>query len=81
MSQPRAPLFVEQVVTNVAAALDESVFELTPLGEAVDLELVDSFFERSALPAAGLVVAFDYDGHTVTVDGTGDVTLSESLSD
>ena len=68
--------FVERVVRNVAAALDKGVFELAPLGETVDLELVGRFFEQSDLPATSITVEFDYDGHTVLVDGTGDVTLS-----
>lgn len=68
--------FVERTVRNLAAALGRDVFDLTPLGETVDIERLGRFFERSDLPAASIVVEFRYEDYHVAVDGDAEVTLS-----
>jgi len=42
-----------------------------PLYEVVDTDALDALYERGAVAT----VEFEYDGHSVTVDGDGTVTV------
>lgn len=65
---------VEHVVTRIAAELGEDVLELEPLGEVIDPELVRAFLASEAV-RPGSELRFQYEGHTVTIDGNGSITV------
>jgi hypothetical protein len=82
VSKPAGDEFATRVLGGLAAALDASVFELDPIYDAVDLELVGAFCAGSGVSREHVVVEFDYHRHTVVIDGTGTVrrvTAKESL--
>lgn len=48
--------------------------ELTPLGEAIDPEAISSLF--SSPSTTTLELQFEYEGHTVTIEKSGEITLN-----
>ena len=67
--------FIARVLTDLAAELDADALDLDPVYHSIDLELVEEFHRRSDLPPAESVVEFDYRRHTVSVDGSGAVSV------
>jgi hypothetical protein len=68
--------FVTRALRELSTELGVDVFDLTPVYDSIDLELVGAFCRRSDLPPERVTVEFDYFDHTVTVDGTGSVEIS-----
>lgn len=65
------------VVSAVARATNTDPLSLEPrLCDVVDPDALERVVESEAVSA----VTFDYDGHTVVVDGDGTVTVDETPS-
>ncbi|WP_339105770.1 HalOD1 output domain-containing protein [Haloterrigena salinisoli] len=58
------------VIELVAAAKGADPIELDPLYDVIDPEVIDSLSSSSGFSS----LEFEYCGHTVVVDGTGDGT-------
>lgn len=66
------------VVETVAEATDTDVNELPPLYESIDPSALAALFEQSEVSRSRTgVVVFEMAGCTVTVSGTGTVSVTE----
>ena len=69
----------EPVSHTVQAALSDvedcSATELDPLAEYVDPDALEAFFAGTPAERANRSLTFEYDDHTVHVDGTGRVIV------
>ena len=74
---PRTSTSSEELVVDVVRAVARSTgddpLSLPPLGQAIDPEAIDAVVD-----GPGLVdLTFRYHGHVVTIDGGGNVRVSE----
>ena len=71
---------ISTVIANVVAeAADSAPTELSPLAEHLDDDAIDALLDRSRRPAppTDLLVAFDYEGFRVHVEGDGTVGVHD----
>lgn len=63
------------VQTALGQVEDCSPVELAPLADYVDPDALEAFFSGSPAEVATRSLTFEYESHTVTVDGTGHVRI------
>jgi len=64
------------VQTALADVEDCSPVDLAPLADYVDPDALEAFFGGSPAEVATRSLSFDYQGHSVHVDGAGHVRIS-----
>jgi hypothetical protein len=64
------------VQTALGDVEDRSPVELDPLADYVDPDALEAFFCGPADEVATRSLTFEYEGHTVSVDGTGYVRIN-----
>lgn len=67
----------EAVITAVSAATGAAPLELTPLYDVIDPDGLDALFRADGPPTNGLI-AFPYEGVSVTVHSTGQIVIEFS---
>lgn len=63
-----------RIARELARARGEDVESMPPVGNVVDAEALERFVENSS---TDLAVTMDLYGHAVTVDGDGNVAVSD----
>jgi hypothetical protein len=64
------------VQTALGQVEDRSPVDLPPLADYVDPDALEAFFSGSSNEVAARSLTFEYEGYTVTVDGTGHVRIN-----
>jgi len=64
------------VQTALGDVEDRSPVDLPPLADYVDPDALEAFFSGSPDEVATRRLTFEYEGYTVTVDGTGHVRIN-----
>ena len=64
------------VQTALGQVEDRSPVELDPLADYVDPDALEAFFSGPSDEVATRSLSFEYESHTVTVDGTGHVRIN-----